>query len=416
MTTSKSPTHGYHDLLGLHHSIVLRRRMRGDGPTPDGQEASVRTLLAAWPERVEDQRLLRESLALLEPLTDTLTHLYTALFRDGAHLRSLFPDSLATQRDRFAWSMRQLIDGLDQPETIVPIFEELGRAHRTLGVRASHYQPFGTALMEALRIRAGAGWRPEYDGAWSRAYHFLAAVMSNAADRELSAPPYVRGTVIRHELRGPDLAVLWVRTAEPYAYRAGQYATVESARLPHTWRSYSMANPPDGSGVLEFHVRATGAGRLSDVLVHQTVVGDVLRIGPARGGTTLSTVAGGRVLLVAGGTGLATIRALLGELAQRTSPPTTWLFFGARTRDDLYDLESLRSFADRFPWLRLVLAVSDGDAGPYEPGTVVDVVTRYGGWTGHEAYLAGPSAMVTQLVHRLVDLGVQPDHIRYDPQ
>ena len=275
MTTSKSPTHGYHDLLGLHHSIVLRRRMRGDGPTPDGQEASVRTLLAAWPERVEDQRLLRESLALLEPLTDTLTHLYTALFRDGAHLRSLFPDSLATQRDRFAWSMRQLIDGLDQPETIVPIFEELGRAHRTLGVRASHDQPFGTALMEALRIRAGAGWRPEYDGAWSRAYHFLAAVMSNAADRELfSRPPIRQGTVISPRAARSRPGGAWVRTAEPYAYRAGQHATVESARLPHTWRSDSMAEPARRQRVLEFHVRATGAGRLSDVLVHQTVVGD----------------------------------------------------------------------------------------------------------------------------------------------
>ncbi|MEV5767471.1 globin domain-containing protein [Micromonospora sp. NPDC052213] len=412
----KDRAYDYHDLLGLRHSMMLRRRMRGDGPAPDEREASAGALLAAWPQRVNDQRLLRESLALLEPLTDTLTYLYAALFRDGSHLRSLFPDSLAAQRDQFAWSMRQLIEGLDQPEIIVPVFEELGRAHRKLGVRASHYQPFGAALMEALRARAGAAWRPEHDDAWLRAYRFLAGVMSNAATGELSTPPYIKGTVVHHELRGPDLAVLQVRTAEAYDYQAGQYATVGSGRLPRTWRSYSIANPPGGDGVLEFHVRATGAGRLSDVLVHKTAVGDVLRLGPARGITTLAAASGNRVLLVAGGTGLATIRALLGGLDRPASPPTTWLFFGARTRDDLYDLESLRSCADRFPWLRLVLAVSDGDAGPYENGTVVDVVTRYGGWAGHDAYLAGPAAMVTELAHRLVDLGVEPDHIRYDRQ
>ncbi|MEU4645745.1 hypothetical protein [Micromonospora sp. NPDC023814] len=60
--------------------------------------------------------------------------------------------------------------------------------------------------------------------------------------------------------------------------------------------------------------------------------------------------------------------------------------------------------------------IRGGDAGPYEAGTVVDVVTRYGGWAGHDAYLAGPAAMVTEMAHRLVDLGVEPDHIRYDRQ
>lgn len=411
-------SHGkdYHSLLGLHHSILLRRSLRGDSPVSGDQDNYVAALLAAWPQRLSDQRLLQESLALLEPLTDTLTHLYTALFRDGAHLRSLFPDSLTAQRDQLAWSVTQLVNGLDKPDVIVPIFEELGRAHRKLGVRSNHYQPFGAAFMEALHTRASAAWRPEYDDAWLRAYQFLADVMSNAAQRALSAPPYVTGTVVHHELRGPDLAVLRVRTSEPYGYLAGQYVTVESSHLPHTWRCYSIANPPDGDGLLEFHVRATGAGQLSDILVGKTAVGDVLRLGPARGTMTLAPASGREVLLVAGGTGLAPIRALLGELARQASPPTTWLFFGARTLDDLYDLTSLHSYADHFPWLRLVPAISEGAAHPHEFGTVVDVVVRHGGWAGHDAYLAGPAAMVTTLARRLIDLGVEPDHIRYDPQ
>lgn len=392
----------------------LRRSMRGDAHTDPGR--SIAQLLEAWPQRLADQRLLRESLAVLGPLPEAFAHLYPALFRDRPHLRTLFPDALDAQRDRLAWSFMELIEGLDKPDVIVPIFEELGKAHIRLGVRAVHYQPFGDAFIESLRLAAGSAWRPEYSDAWRRAYRFLAAVMSNAADHTSSAPPYIKARVVYHELRRPDLAILRVRPAQPYPYLAGQFATLELPYLPHTWRSYSIANPPDADNVLEFHIRANGNGRLSDLLVHKAAVGDELRIAPARGSMTLDPESRRNQLLVAGGTGLAPMRALLGELARRPDPPITWLFFGTRAKGDLYDLELLCSYADRYPWLRLVLAVAEGDAHPYESGTVVDAVARRGNWIGYDAYLSGPPGMVAAAKRRLVELGVEPGHIRYDRQ
>lgn len=404
--------------------MLLRRRMRDGGPDTSDWTERVEALLAAWPGRLADQRVLRESLPTVEPLADTVGYLYAALFRDNPSLRRLFPDSLHAQQERFAWSLKTLIDNLDRPDTIVPLFAELGRAHRKLGVRTVHYGPFGSAFLEALRGRAGAALRPEHEAAWRRAYDFLAAVMSNAAESDLGAPPYVRATVVHHELRRPDLAVLHVQPAEPYPYVAGQYATVESPQLPHSWRSFSIANAPAEQAPLEFHVRATGTGRLSDILVHRTRVGDEIRLGPARGTVTLTPPSGQGVLLAAGGTGLATAKALLTELARQANPPTTWLFFGARTYEDLYDREDLTRQAERHPWLRLVFTVSHGDvftvshsdAYPYEAGTVVDAVTRRGSWAGYDAYLSGPRVMVELLRDRLPALGVAPDHIKYDPQ
>ena len=396
--------------------MQLRRRMRGGDPDSTDWLERVAALLAAWPQRLADQQLLRESLPTVEPLAETVGYLYDALFRDNPQLRSLFPDSLQAQQERFAWSLKRLIEHLDQPDVIVPLFGELGRAHRKLGVRTVHYGPFGSAFLDALRGRAGAAWRPEHATAWRRAYDFVAQVMSTAADSDLGAPPYVRATVVHHELRRPDLAVLHVEPAEPYPYVAGQYATVESPRLPHSWRSYTIANAPAEPALLELHVRATGSGRLSDVLVHQTRGGDELRLGPARGGVTLAPVSGNGVLLVAGGTGLALAKVLFTELARQANPPATWLFFGARTREDLYDREELSRWAQRHPWLRLVCTVSHGDAYPDEPGTVVDALTRRGSWAGYDAYLSGPREMVEILRDRLAALGVAPDHIRYDPQ
>jgi len=406
----------YHSLLDLHHSIRLRRSLRGEGPHRSDDTDYLGERLAAWPERRDDQRLMRESLPLLEPLTDTLTHLYTSLFATGPHLRALFPGSLAAQRERLAWSLTQLMEHLDSPERLLTMFAEYGRAHRKLGVRAVHYGPFGDAFIAALRRHAGPAWSAPYDAAWLRAYGFLADVMSHSADAALSTPPYVHATVTAHERRGPDLAVLRVAPAGPYDYHAGQYATLASARLPHTWRSYSMAGPPAADGVLEFHVRATGAGQLSDVLVHRTAVGDRLLVGPARGTMTLAAQTDAPVLLIAGGTGLAPLRALLGELAARSAPPPTWLFVGGRTLDDLYDLPTLTRYGQEYPWLRVVPAVAEGEAGPYEQGTVVDVVSRHGYWDGHDAYLAGPASMVRLLTRRLVELGVPADRIRHDQQ
>lgn len=418
LTNHRKTTGSYHDLLDLHHSLLLRRSMRGETSIlrGDGRAGDPAARLAAWTERLDDQRLLRESLPLVEPLPDTLTHLYTALFRDNPHLRSLFPGSITAQRERLTWSFRQLIDGLDEPDRLITLFGELGRAHRKLGVRTPHYQPFGAAFLEALRLRAGAAWCTAYDDAWHRAYQFLADVMSDAANRAIASPPYVTGTVVEHERRRPDLAILRVRTAAPYEYRAGQYATIASEHLPHTWRSYSMATAPNADALLEFHVRATGADQLSDVLVHRTTVGDRLRLGPVRGTMTIAPQPVRGVLLAAGGTGLAPILALLGALTQVPEPPETWLIFGARTREDLYWQTELQSYADRFPWLHPVLTVSDEIAYPHEFGTVVDAVIRHGDrWRGYDAYLAGPARMVTALAAYLLELGVAPDRIQHDP-
>ena len=406
----------YHSLLDLHHSMRLRRSLRGEGPTRSESADYLAERLAAWTQRLDDQRLMRESLPLIEPLTDALTHLYASLFATAPHLRALFPGSLDAQRERLAWSLTQLMDQLDSPGRLLAMFAEHGRAHRKLGVRAAHYGPFGDAFISSLRRYAGPAWSAGYDAAWLRAYGFLADVMSHSAEAALSTPPYVHATVTGHVRRGPDLAVLRVATAGPYDHRAGQYATLASPQLPHTWRCYSMAGPPTADGVLEFHVRATGAGQLSDVLVHRTAVGDPLLVGAARGTMTLPARTDAPVLMIAGGTGLAPLRALLGELAARTAPPPTWLFVGARTLDGLYDLPALARYGEECPWLRVVPAVAEGEAGPYEQGTVVDVVSRHGYWDGHDAYLAGPASMVRLLTRRLPELGVPADRIRHDQQ
>ncbi len=61
--------------------------------------------------------------------------------------------------------------------------------------------------------------------------------------------------------------------------------------------------------------------------------------------------------MVAGGTGLAPLRALLIEMSMRADSPETHIFYGMRYPGELYDLTVLRRIASTNPWLR-VTAVS----------------------------------------------------------
>jgi NAD(P)H-flavin reductase len=120
--------------------------------------------------------------------------------------------------------------------------------------------------------------------------------------------------------------------------------------------------------------------------------------------------------MVAGGTGLAPIKSILGEIGHAADPPRTSLFVGARSREDLYDLESLTGYAKRSPWLRIIPAISESLGSPYESGRLPDVVARYGPWHGRRAVVAGPRPMVALMLRELPELGVPEQHIAYDPE
>jgi NAD(P)H-flavin reductase len=119
-------------------------------------------------------------------------------------------------------------------------------------------------------------------------------------------------------------------------------------------------------------------------------------------------------LLVAGSTGLAPLKAILDQVAAVQQPPKVHLFFGARNADGLYDLDSLEKMAAQHPWLTVTPAVSANSTFAGETGSLPDVVTRHGDWSGHDAYLAGPTEMVQETVARLASAGMAQDQIHIE--
>ena len=138
--------------------------------------------------------------------------------------------------------------------------------------------------------------------------------------------------------------------------------------------------------------QALEGGPVSSALVRQAGVGDLL--------------------LVAGGTGLAPLKALIDQVARQGPQRRVDLFVGARTEERLYDRSALERLDREHPWLTVTLAVSEDKYSAVEQGDVGDVVLRHGPWLGRDAYVAGGPAMVDDVVSRLLGHGLPRERIR----
>jgi NAD(P)H-flavin reductase len=211
--------------------------------------------------------------------------------------------------------------------------------------------------------------------------------------------------VVTSERKAFDISVLTVQPEPRLDYLPGQSVAIESPARPRLWRYYSMANAPRADGSVEFHIRLIDGGAVSMALTTHTASGTELRIGPPVGSLRLDLASGREILMIAGSTGLAPLKAMVEQLAGLPRPPAVHLFFGARAADGLYDLPRLEQIAARHPWLTVVPVVSS-ERSPRHNGTLTDTVMRSGNWSGHDAYLAGPTEMVQDSAARLAAAGM----------
>jgi NAD(P)H-flavin reductase/hemoglobin-like flavoprotein len=364
----------------------------------------------------EDAALLEENLRLIEDRSDRMiNHFYATLFLESPGLRSLFPAAMDAQRDRLFRTLISAVRSLGSPETFEPTLAQLGRDHRKYGVRSADYEPFGRALITALERYSEDVWVPELEAAWQRAYAYLANTMIEGANEAaITEPAWWRAEIVAHERRAEDIAVITVRPDRPYPYRAGQFASIETPYRPRSWRHYSMACAESPDGLLEFHVRTVGAGFVSGPLVWNAAVGDVLKLGAPMGEMVIDKDSQRDVLCIAGGTGLAPIKAIIDEMTRWNTARRVTLFFGVRRQDDLYDMGALHRIAAQNRWLTIVPCVSDDPSFIGEHGNLADVVARHGSWRDHDVFVCGSPDMTRATLARLRDIGVPDARISFD--
>lgn len=104
-------------------------------------------------------------------------------------------------------------------------------------------------------------------------------------------------------------------------------------------RSYSLANANAASKLVELHIRAVEGGAMSEYWFNQAKVNDLLRLNGPLGTFFLRDVAGLDLILLATGTGIAPVKAMLEGLPDvptERAPRSITVLWGGRNPSDLY--------------------------------------------------------------------------------
>lgn len=128
------------------------------------------------------KRLIQESWAQVVPVADQAAAIfYQRLFDIDPSTRPLFRTTdMAQQRKKLLQILGVAVSSLDNLGALSKTVEDLGRRHAGYGVRDSHYDSVGVALMWTLEQGLGKAWTPEIAVAWKEVYGLLSSIMRHA--------------------------------------------------------------------------------------------------------------------------------------------------------------------------------------------------------------------------------------------
>jgi NAD(P)H-flavin reductase len=346
-------------------------------------------------------------------------YFYSHIFVSHPEVRSMFPLAMASQRDKFVSALGRIVSHADRIENDADFLRHLGRDHRKYAVVAAHYDAVGASLCATLKHFLGPQWDEDLAAQWTAAYQVIARIMVEAAEMSSeTSPDWWDADVVSVERRTMDLTLLTIRPRSAYQYLPGQSVSMEIPQRPRQWRYFSPANAPRHDGTMDLHVQQIDGGRVSTAVVRSLEVGQTVKLGaPVGERLTRRTDDRRDLLMVAGGTGLAPLRAVIEQIDQEwqrlRTGPRVHLLHGVRMPWHLYDRPWLRELAHGRPWFDYTEVVSDDPSYPGTRGKVGTVAARQALY-GRRAMVCGGPQMVGHTLQQLTATGMHPEDITYE--
>jgi ferredoxin-NADP reductase len=196
-------------------------------------------------------------------------------------------------------------------------------------------------------------------------------------------------------------------------HRAGQHVDVRLTAEDgyQAQRSYSIASAPEDEH-LALTVERIDDGEVSPYLAGELRAGDELELrGPIGGYFVWEAALGGPLLLLAGGSGVVPLRAVLRHRAAVGSDVPARLVYSARTLDEVIYRDELDGLGDVA--ITLTREAPEGWRG--RRGRVDRALLEEVAWPPAErplVYVCGPTGFVESAAAALVGLGHEPGRIR----
>jgi ferredoxin-NADP reductase len=182
-------------------------------------------------------------------------------------------------------------------------------------------------------------------------------------------------------------------------------------------RSYSIATPPEDVAVA-LTVQRIADGEVSPYITEELRPGDDLELrGPIGGYFTWQAADGGPLLLLAGGSGLVPLMAMLRQRAAAGDRTPAALLASWRSIDDVIYRDELEALSARVDELRVTHTLTrtqpegwQGFRRRIDRPMLAEVIAPFG--EPPLAYICGPTLLVEAAATALVDLGVPAARVR----
>jgi ferredoxin-NADP reductase len=203
--------------------------------------------------------------------------------------------------------------------------------------------------------------------------------------------------------------------AEWPEHRAGQHLDVRLTAEDgyRAEREYSIASAPGEPVAIT--VERLEDGEVSPYLTEELRVSDGLQLrGPLGGYFVWSPEDGGPLLLVAGGSGIVPLRAILRHRERTGSDVPVRLLYSSRSLDDVIYRTELHELGDGVEIVQTLTRAQPPHWTGYSRRVDLELLAEVA-WPAEEnplAFVCGPTSFVEVVASGLVELGYKPERIK----
>ncbi len=203
-------------------------------------------------------------------------------------------------------------------------------------------------------------------------------------------------------------------------FKAGQFVTMElpihEKRLKRM-RSYSIANAPSSSNILEFCIVQLEGGAATTYLFEEAGIGAALKFKYPAGVFTLPKEINKNLIFICTGTGVAPFRSMIHSIFNENIPhKNIHLIFGTRYKEGILYREEFESLQKKYPEFKYSVVLSREENWEGYKGYVHQVYEEEYGVVSDENlfYLCGWSYVVDETTERLKKIGYDDRQIRFE--
>lgn len=204
--------------------------------------------------------------------------------------------------------------------------------------------------------------------------------------------------VQKMERKAPDVMRLLLKLPvnERLQFLAGQYIDI---LLPSgKRRSFSLANAPHNDAFLELHIRHIDGGEFTTQVFNDMQEKALLRFEGPLGMFSFNEDSNKPVILLAGGTGFAPVKAILEHIFAEGIERPVHFYWGARNKAGLYMDDWVQNYVYTQTGFKYTPVLSNAEAEDQWKGRTgfvhAAVIQDLKDLSGYEVYACGPPAMI----------------------